>query len=125
MAGKANVNHLPVLVSGEGIDQLLKFHTCRTREITAAAIVAAIEDWGMRSGICGMAFDTKSWNTGLKSGSCNILEEKLDKRLLSFACRHHILECLLTDISSYFWTICSNVSNPPGLIWIMLLSVQV
>ena len=46
MAGEAKVNHLPVLVSGEGIDQLLEVQYLpdRTREITAAAVVAAIED---------------------------------------------------------------------------------
>ena len=85
---KAKVNHLPVLVSGEGIGKLLEipYLPDRTGEITTAAVVAAIEDWGIKSRICGMVFEITLWNTSLKSGTCTIMEEKLDKRLLSFAC---------------------------------------
>ena len=47
-----------------------------------------------------MAFDTTSSNTGLKSGACTLLEDKIGKRLLSFACRHHMFEIVLEHVFS-------------------------
>ena len=40
-----------------------------------------------------MCFDTSS-NTGRHSGACVKIEHGLEKNLLHFACRHHILELL-------------------------------
>jgi len=47
-----------------------------------------------------LAFDTTSSNTGLKSGACTLLEDKIAKRLLSFACRHHMFEIVLEQVFS-------------------------
>ena|SRR5688572_18800913 len=61
MTGIAKVSHLPALISKHaGIDQLLEVLCLPdgTGEITVAEVVAASEDWGIKSGICGMAFDT-------------------------------------------------------------------
>lgn len=102
LTGKEKVDRLPILVSGAGVDQLLKVPKLPngTGEATAMAVFAAIEDWGLNTRICGMAFDTTSSNTGLKSGACTLIEQKLGKRLLSFACRHHIHEIVLEKVFS-------------------------
>src|SRR5688572_6667688 len=65
MTGKAPVSQLSALISRAGIDQLLEVSCLPdgTEEITASAVVAAIEDWVIKSRIHGMAFDTTSSNT--------------------------------------------------------------
>jgi hypothetical protein len=45
-----------------------------------------------------MSFDTTASNTGLKGGACVLLEQKLNKDLLSLACRHHILELIVAKV---------------------------
>lgn len=44
-----------------------------------------------------MCFDTTSSNTGQISGACTLLQQLLGKDLLSFACRHHVMELLTGD----------------------------
>jgi hypothetical protein len=43
----------------------------------------------------GMSFDTTASNTGSALGACTILQQKLGRPLLHFACRHHILELVV------------------------------
>lgn len=55
-----------------------------------------IKEWNLESNIMSMGFDTTASNTGNKVGTCTLLEKKLQKKLLHLACRHHILELILT-----------------------------
>lgn len=48
----------------------------------------------MHSQVTGVSFDTTASNTGLSNGSSVLLEQKLQKELLRFACRHHVLELI-------------------------------
>lgn len=67
--------------SGTGIEQ-------------AKPINSLLEKWEI-SEIVGivksMVFDTTESNTGLRNGKCALLEKKLNRELLWFACRHHVL----------------------------------
>lgn len=65
-----------------------------TGQAQANAVFKSLCDWNLESHIIGMCFDTTSSNTGLKSGACTLLEEKLGRTLLNLACRHHVLELL-------------------------------
>jgi hypothetical protein len=47
-----------------------------------------------------MSFDTTASNTGLVSGACVLLENKLKRKLLSLACRHHIHELIVAKVFS-------------------------
>ena len=61
-------------------------------------------NWKLENLICEMWFDTTNFNTGRNSGAC-VLEQLLKRNLLSFACRHHILEIVLgADVLEYIGT---------------------
>ena len=44
--------------------------------------------------VMAICFDTTASNTSTSIGACAILEQKLNRNLLHFACRHHIMELL-------------------------------
>lgn len=45
-----------------------------------------------------MCFDTTSHNTGVDNGACILLQKMLYKELISYPCRHHMLELVLKVI---------------------------
>lgn len=57
-----------------------------------------VDDWKLRDQIIGMCFDTTSSNTGVYNGACHLFEEKMNKKLLNFACRHHFHEVIIADV---------------------------
>ncbi len=111
LTGKEKVDRLPVVVSGSNISQLLVVAKLPsgTGESQATAVYDAIEDWGIASSIRAMCFDTTFSNTGRTAGACILLEQKLGKELLALACRHHILELI---ISAAFQVCFGPVSSP-------------
>jgi len=50
--------------------------------------------------IKGLIFDTTANNTGLHRGACIKIEEALGTELVWIACRHHIMEIMLSDVFS-------------------------
>lgn len=50
--------------------------------------------WELENRIVALAFDTTASNTGRIKGAAKLLEEKLGKKLLYLACRHHVFELL-------------------------------
>ena len=97
LTGKEKVDRLPVLVSGFGVDQLLSVPKLASGsgENQADAIVKALEDWEITDRVEAMSFDTTASNTGPCIGACTLVQQKLEKKLLSLACRHHILEIVV------------------------------
>lgn len=92
------MDRLPVLVSSNGVTQLLgvpKFSS-GTGENQAMAVLQLLQEWNLVDRITAMGFDTTSTNTGVFRGACVLLEEKLGRELLWLACRHHIMELLMT-----------------------------
>ena len=65
----------------------------------------------MEGKIIAMCFDTTASNTGLKKGACVALENKLGKKLLYLACRHHINEIIISDVFQK----CSGASSGPEI----------
>ena len=103
MVGREVVDRLPIIVSGGVSDQLLvvaKLAGGCTGEQMATAMCNTIEEWGIVERIRAMCFDTTSSNTGCRNGACVLLEQKLEKELLYFACRHHIHEIILEAVFS-------------------------
>lgn len=94
---KEHVDRLPILVSGKSESQLLRVAKLPTGSGTnaARAVVDAVQEWGLTNRIVGMGFDTTAANTGHHQGACVLIERALDKDLLYFACRHHILEIMI------------------------------
>ena len=94
---KEHVDRLPVIVTGNGVLQLLKVAKLPngTGLQQAKAVVEALDDWDLKQKVVAMSFDTTSSNTGRKQGACVMIEQELETDLLHLACRHHILELLV------------------------------
>lgn len=67
-------------------------------EAQAEAVYNVLMDWNVADQVRCMAFDTTASNTGNKAGACVLLEQKLDRKLLSLACRHHIHELIVAKV---------------------------
>ena len=102
ISGEEVVDRLPVLVSGNGVDQLLGVPklSSGTGENTSTAVFKLVLDCGLLNQVKCMCFDTTASNTGRKNGACVSLEHKMDKDMLWLACRHHILEIVLESVVS-------------------------
>jgi hypothetical protein len=100
LTGKEKVDRLPVIVSGEGVSQLLAVPKLRTGtgQAQADAVADVVRQWGVAEDLAGMCFDTTASNTGRLAGACVILEQELERPMLWLACRHHILELVLAAV---------------------------
>ena len=86
-----------------------------TGEAMALAIANLLRDWQIPFDmIGGMVFDTTSSNTGSKNGACALLEEFLNKKLLYFACCHHVYEIILRAALEHFM---GGTSGPDVLLF--------
>lgn len=56
--------------------------------------------------------DTTASNTGRFNGACALLEQKLERELLLFACRHHVYELVLKAV---FETKIKQVTSGPDI----------
>ena len=64
----------------------------------AEAIKELLDEWDLTDSCVAMCFDTTAANTGRFSGACILLEAKLDQSPLWIACRHHMLEVVLSQV---------------------------
>ena len=111
---KQKVDRLPVIVTDpRGTPKLLGVPKlpAGTGQATANAVVQCLEDWKLSDKVVGMSFDTTSSNTGSALGACTILQQKLGRPLLHFACRHHILEL----VAEAAFTTCFGPSAGPDI----------
>ncbi|KAG0717709.1 hypothetical protein GWK47_007951 [Chionoecetes opilio] len=69
-------------------------------ESTAVVIGEVLTEWNLKDRIVAVCFVTTAVNTGGNSGVCLRLQMMLDKSLLYFARRHHVLEILLDKVFS-------------------------
>lgn len=111
--GTEKIDRLPVLVSADGKEKLLGVPklVSGTGANAANAVYNVLTAWGLENKIVGMCFDTTSVNTGLKNGACVMLEHKVGEELLWLACRHHILEIILSKV----FTLCFGPSSSPDI----------
>ena len=111
LMSKESVDRLAVLVSGDGVMKLLGVPQLQngTGEAEATAVFNLIQEWDLADRINFMSFDTTASNTGVYSGACVLLEQKLGKNLVSLACRHHIMELIVAKV---FDTLMGPSSGP-------------
>lgn len=76
---------IPVLHNGKGESQ-------------ADAVYNLIKKWKIEKNVQFMSFYTTASNTGNISGACKLLQNKLGRPLIELACRHHIIELLLSKV---------------------------
>ena len=91
---KEHVDQLPIIVTGNGVSQLLKVAKLPngTGAQQAKAVVETFDEWGLKEKVVAMSFDTTASNTGRNQGACVLIEQELQKDLLYLACWHHIFE---------------------------------
>ena len=94
---KKTVDRIAILVSGQGVEQLLGVPSIPsgTGDAQADAVVKLVEQWGIAEKVAAICFDTTASNTGAERGACVLMEDKLEKNLIHLACRHHVLEIIL------------------------------
>ena len=97
LIGKSKIERLVILVSGNGVSQLLAVAKLPsgTGEAQATAVFEAVEDWRVTDRIKAMCFDTTNSNTGKFMGACVRWEQMLGREVLSLACRHHVMELII------------------------------
>ena len=83
---------LPVLLSIEKKEVLLAVPKLDSSsgKAQAKAVLGALHDWNLDDQVQITCCDTTASNTGRLNGACILLEQKLERELLVFACRHHI-----------------------------------
>lgn len=64
-------------------------------KVQAEAVYDILENWNLISRMQFMSFNPTASNTGITAGCCIILEYKLNKVVLSLACRHHIMKLIV------------------------------
>ena len=95
LVGKGkDVERLPVVVTGEGIEQFLGAGIVPngTGKAQAAEMLRQLKAWGIAVRVCSRCSDTTSSNRGPYNGAAILVETALGKELLFCACRHHSLE---------------------------------
>ena len=54
--------------------------------------------WNIAEQVRGLVFDTTASNTGINTGACTLIEKALGRELVWVACRHHIMEVVLSTV---------------------------
>ena len=91
---------LPIVISFGNDDQLIavpKLDNSSGKE-QAQAVWNAITNWNLEDKVQILCCDTTASNTGRINGACVLLEQKFDRDLLLFACRHHVYELVLKSV---------------------------
>lgn len=100
LIGNKMVERIAVLVSYNGTSKFLgapKIDSSSGINI-ANAVYNVLTQWNIVDSVKSMCFDTTSHNTGVDNGACTLLQKKMDKKLVSYPCRHHMLEVVLRAI---------------------------
>nr|CAH7757043.1 unnamed protein product [Callosobruchus chinensis] len=64
----------------------------------AQAVWNAILSWNLEDKVQIFCWDTTPSNTGRIEGACVLLEQKLERDILVFGCRHHMYELVLKSV---------------------------
>jgi hypothetical protein len=105
---------LLIVISFKNKEQLIavsKLDSSTGRE-QAQAVWNAIIDWDLEEKVQILCCDTTASNTGRLNGACILLEQKLDRELVIFACRHHVYELVLKSV---FEIKISQVTTSPDI----------
>lgn len=98
--GRQKVDRIAILASYGGTSKFLGAPKvpAGTGENMAVVVHHALIKWGIVNRVSAMGFDTTSSNTGEGIGACTLLQNKLDRKLIKLACRHHMHEIVLKHV---------------------------
>lgn len=111
---KCTEERLPIIITFGNKEQILAVPKLKNSSGTeqAEAVSKALTDWDLRDKVQIMCCDTTASNTGPFNGACILLEQKLERELILFACRHHVYELVLKTI---FETKMHQVTSGPSI----------
>lgn len=100
LTSKKLVDRMAIIVSGDGVMKLLAVPVIGrgTGKAQADSIYETLEEWNLTDRVKFMSFDTTASNTGIRSGACTLLEERIGRSLVGLACRHHIHELIIAKV---------------------------
>lgn len=98
--GRQKVDRIAMLASYDGTSKFLGAPKvpAGTGENIAEVVHDALIKWDIVNRVSAMGFDTTSSNTGEYNGACILLQDKLGRKLIKLACRHHMLEIVLKHV---------------------------
>lgn len=115
LKNKKKENRVAIIITGPQVEgyQFLNTLPADSGKGTDEAdlVYKVLCDWNLVDKVVGLCFDTTATNTGCYSGACTMLENLIERRLYFFACRHHILEIVL----SHVFDIVFGASNSPEI----------
>lgn len=97
---KSKEERLPIVISYGSQEQLLavpRLESSTGRE-QAQAVWNAIADWNLEDKVQILCCATTASNTGRVNGACTLIEQRLNREVIIFACRHHIYELVLKAV---------------------------
>lgn len=105
-------DRLAIVLSANGKTKLLRVPKILngTGRIQADAVFNALADWNVLDKIKAMCFDTTASNTGIRNGTCVLLEKLQDRTLLNLPCRHHMHELIIAK--AYSVVMSENSAGP-------------
>lgn len=111
---KCKEERLPIVITYDNKEQLIAVPKLdsSTGSEQAQAVWNAIVDWNLEDKVQILCCDTTASNTGRFNGACVLLEQKLNREMLIFACRHHIYELVLKAV---FESKISNITTCPDI----------
>ena len=97
---KSTADRLAVSVTGVEIEKILGIVklTSGTGAAQASATFELLKLREVSSEVIGFSFDTTASNTGSTNGACTLFEQKLQRNILHFACRHHVHELIIGGV---------------------------
>lgn len=113
-ARKSKEERLPIVISYGNKEQLIAVPRLESSSGSgqAQAVWNAIVDWNLEDKVQILCCDTTASNTGHINGACVLLEQKLNRDMLIFACRHHVYELVLKSV---FEVKISQVTTNPDI----------
>lgn len=84
-----------------------------TGQSQATATIDAVKAWKLEKSLVAMVFDTTPSNSGWINGSAKLIEKHFNKKLLWCACRHHILERILSSVYLKVFGECRSPNYEP------------
>lgn len=59
-----------------------------------------------------LIFDFIFYHLGIHGGTCKLIEDELEKKLVYLPCRHHIFEIILKKVFEIYWPTSSGPNVP-------------
>ena len=107
----SNIERISIMVSGLNIDKIISIPKIEngTGQTISNVVFNSLAEMNLLDKIIATCTDTTSINTGKYNGSVILFQKKLNRNLLYFPCRHHILELV---IGSVFIDLFGSSSSP-------------